>query len=439
MENGTEIARQDNTPPKTTLWRDREFLKLWAGQAVSELGSTVTRDAMPLLALLVLEATPVEMGLLSALGGLPVLLFGVAAGVWVDRLRRRPLMIAADLGRAGLLALIPLAAVLGLLRIELLYVIAILAGVLGIFFSTAYRAYLPGLVQRDHLVEGNSKLALSESAAEIGGSGLAGVLVQVIGAPFAMLLDAATFLVSAASLAFIRRPEPPPTPAADGASFGREALEGLRATAGQPILRTLAGAAAIQNFLGNFFAPLYSLYAIRELGLGPAAVGLTIALGGVSSLGGALLAERALRRFGLGPTLIITVALSSLTDLLIPLAAFFTPHPAGTAFFSVGLVFLGTAQMLGDALGTIYAIHAISLRQAITPDRLLGRVNASLELVQEGIGPLGALTGGILGGVLGAQNALFIASTAGILSCLWIAASPIRRLRAMPESDRINS
>ena len=388
---------------KTTLWQDREFLKLWAGQAVSELGSTITREAMLLLALLVLGATPLEMGVLSALGGLPVLVFGVAAGVWVDRLRRRPLMIATDLSRAVLLALIPLAAFLGVLRIEMLYGIVVLTGLLGIFFSTAYRAYLPGLVERAHLVEGNSKLALSEAAAEIGGSGLAGVLVQVIGAPFAILLDALTFLVSAGSLAFIRRPEPPPAQVAETASFGREALEGLRATATQPILRTLAVAAAIQSFLGNIFAPLYSLYAIRELGLGPAAVGLTIALGGVSSLTGALLAERILRRFGLGRTLIATMGLSSLTALLIPLAAFFSPHAASGAFFSVGLLFLGTAQLLGDALDTVYAIHTISLRQAITPDRLLGRVNASLELVQEGIAPLGALTGGILGGVLGVQ------------------------------------
>ena len=413
--------------------QDREFLKLWAGQAVSELGSTITREAMLLLALLVLGATPLEMGVLSALGGLPVLVFGVAAGVWVDRLRRRPLMIATDLSRAVLLALIPLAAFLGVLRIEMLYGIVVLTGLLGIFFSTAYRAYLPGLVERAHLVEGNSKLALSEAAAEIGGSGLAGVLVQVIGAPFAILLDALTFLVSAGSLAFIRRPEPPPAQVAETASFGREALEGLRATATQPILRTLAVAAAIQSFLGNIFAPLYSLYAIRELGLGPAAVGLTIALGGVSSLTGALLAERILRRFGLGRTLIATMGLSSLTALLIPLAAFFSPHAASGAFFSVGLLFLGTAQLLGDALDTVYAIHTISLRQAITPDRLLGRVNASLELVQEGIAPLGALTGGILGGVLGVQAALFIASLAGILSALWIAASPIRSLQKIPE------
>ena len=315
------ILPSDDLPPipqKTTFWRDREFLKLWAGQAVSELGSTITREAMLLLALLVLGATPLEMGVLSALGGLPVLVFGVAAGVWVDRLRRRPLMIATDLSRAVLLALIPLAAFLGVLRIEMLYGIVVLTGLLGIFFSTAYRAYLPGLVERAHLVEGNSKLALSESAAEIGGSGLAGVLVQVIGAPFAILLDALTFLVSAGSLAFIRRPEPPPAQVAETASFGREALEGLRATATQPILRTLAVAAAIQSFLGNIFAPLYSLYAIRELGFGPAAVGLTIALGGVSSLTGALLAERILRRFGLGRTLIATMGLSSLTALLIP-------------------------------------------------------------------------------------------------------------------------
>jgi hypothetical protein len=240
-------------------------------------------------------------------------------------------------------------------------------------------------------------------------------------------------LFSAGSWALTRGPAPPPAPPSANASFGREALEGLRATASQPVLRALAGAAVIQNFLGNFFAPLYGLYAIRELGLGPAALGLTIALGGVSSLAGALLAERALRRFGLGPTLIGTIGLTTLTDLLIPLAGFFSPHPAGSGFFSVGLFFLGTAQLLGDVLGTIYSIHAISLRQAITPDRLLGRVNASLELMEGGIAPLGALAGGILGGVLGVQAALFIASLGGILSCLWIAASPIRKMRKMPE------
>lgn len=388
------------------------------------MGSTITRDAMPLLAVLVLKASPIEMGVLAALQGLPVLAFGIAAGVWVDRLRRRPVMLAADLGRAALLLLVPLSAVLGVLRIELLYGLVILIGLLGVFFNSAYRSYLPALVERSRLVEGNSKLAMGSSLAEIGGSGLAGVLVQTIGAPFAMLLDAISFLVSAGSLALIRRSEPPPAPSGDAPSFGREAIAGLRAVAGQPILRALVGAAATQSFLGNFFAPLYGLFAIRELGLTPAALGFTIAMGGVSSLAGAFLAGPVLRRFGLGRTLIGTLGLTTLTAMLIPLAG---------SIPGSGLLLLSTAQLLGDALGMIYAIHTVSLRQAITPDALLGRVNASLQLVDEGVAPLGALAGGALAALFGVQTALFIAALHGILACVWIAASPVSRMQTIPE------
>ncbi len=407
----------------TTLWRHSDFLKLWGGQTISELGSTITRDALPLMAVLVLKATPVEMGILSALGGLPVLVFGIFAGVWVDRLRRRPVMIAADLGRAALLALVPISAGLGLLRIELLYTLMILTGLLGVFFDTAYRSYLPALVERAHLVEGNSKLALSSSLSEIGGAGLAGVLVQTIGAPLAMLLDALSFLVSAGSLAAIRKPEPPPTPPIEQPSVAREAVEGLRAVIHQPALRALIGATATLSFLGNIFGPLYALYAIRELGLSPAALGLTIAMGGVSGLFGALLAGRVLRRFGLGATLIGTLALTTLTALLIPLAGFIPGS---------GLIFLSAAQLLGDGLDTIFSIHTISLRQAITPDHLLGRVNASLELVGEGVAPLGALAGGLLAALLGVQTALFIAALHGVLGSLWLVFSPVRKMREIP-------
>ena len=412
----------------TTLWRHPDFLKLWTGQTISEMGSTLTRDAMPLLAVITLQATPLQMGVLASLEGLPVLAFGIIAGVWVDRLRRRPLMLACDLGRAALLAVVPLAALLGVLHIELLYGLVVLIGLLGVFFNSAYRSYLPALVARARLVEGNSKLAMGSSLAEIGGSGLAGVLVQTVGAPFAMLLDALSFLVSAGSLALIRRGEPLPAPDPGGEppSVTREAIAGLRALAGQPALRALIGADATRSFLGNFFAPLYGLYAIRELGLSPAALGLTIALGGVSSLFGALLADRALRRFGLGRTLIAAQAITTLTAGLIPLAG---------SLPGSGLALLCLAQLLGDALGMIYGIHTVSLRQAITPDHLLGRVNASFQLVNEGVAPLGALTGGALGALLGVQGALFIAALGGALASVWIFVSPVRKLLKMPISS----
>jgi predicted MFS family arabinose efflux permease len=336
----------------------------------------------------------------------------------------------ADLGRALLLGVIPLTAALGVLRIELVYGVVILAGLLGVFFDTAYRAYLPTLVERANLVEGNSKLALSSSLAEIGGSGLAGVLVQWIGAPFAVLLDALSFLVSAGSLALIRKPEPPLVSSAGQPSMLREALEGLRAVSGHPTLRALLGAEATLSFLGNFIGPLYALYAIRELGLSPAALGLTIALGGVSSLVGALLAEATLSRFGLGATLVSMLALISATTLLLPLAA---------SFKGLGFLFLAIGQLLGDGLHTIYMIHAISLRQAVTPDRLLGRVSASMELVSKGVAPLGALVGGVLGAAFGVQTALFVAALNGLLASLWIAASPVRRMRAPPEPSDLQN
>ena len=340
------------------------------------MGSTITRDALPLLAVLVLRATPVEMGILSALGGLPVLVFGIFAGVWVDRLRRRPVMIAADLGRAALLALVPLAAGLGVLRIELLYGLVVLTGLLGVFFDTAYRAYLPALVERAHLVEGNSKLAMSSSLPRSAGRGWPGCWCRPSARRWPCCWTRSRSWSRPARWPLIRQPEPPaadpPVEAALGAARGGR---GLKAVIDQPVLRALIGATATLSFLGNIFGPLYALYAIRELGLGPAALGLTIAMGGVSGLFGALLAGRVLRRFGLGATLIGTLALTTLTALLIPLAG---------CIPGCGLLFLIVAQLLGDALDTIYRIHTISLRQAITPDRLLGRVNASLELVDEG-------------------------------------------------------
>jgi MFS family permease len=426
----------------TSLWRHPDFLKLWTGQTISEMGSAITGGVIPLLALILLDATPLQMGLLTSLKGLPVLLFGIVAGVWVDRLRRRPVMLTADLGRAVLLLSIPLLAALGLLRIEMLYGLVVLIGLLGVFFNTAYQAYLPALIERARLVEGNSKLAVGSSIAEIGGAGLSGVLVQAIGAPFAMLLDGISFLFSAGSLLLIRHREPPvnarntprsapqedqseePEGSLLSPSFWREALEGLRAVAGQPVLRALVGAAATQSFLGNFFDPLYSLFALRELGLSPAAIGFTIALGGISSLVGALLARWVLRRFGLGRTLIGALILSSAAAVLMPLAG---------SIPGSGLILLSVAQLLGDVFGMLYTIHTISLRQAITPDHLLGRVNSSLRLVEDGIAPLGALTGGVLGAALGVQNTLFIAAMYGAVACLWLIASPIRKLRTIPE------
>lgn len=398
-------------------------MKLWTGQTISELGSRITRDGVPLLAVINLSATPLQMGMLNAISGVPVLLVSLVAGVWVDRLRRRPVMIIADVGRALLLATIPLAALTGWLSMPQLYITVALVGILTVLFNVAYRAYLPGLVEREHLVEGNARLAISDSAAEVVGPGLAGLLVQILTAPIAILFDAVSFLASVTSLLLIRKPEAPPTPAINYQPILKEAEEGLLAVIHQPVLFALAATAATSSFFGNFIGVLYGLYAIRELHISPAALGLTIAVGGIGNLLGALVAERAMHRFRLGPILIAMTLLGWISTLLIPLAA---------SLPAIALPLLVISQF-GDMLGTVYFINAISLRQSITPDRLLGRVNASMELLAEGVGPLGALVGGVLGGLIGVQQTLFVAVLGGSLSVLWLLFSPIRSMREIPK------
>jgi len=415
----------------TGLWRNRDFVKLWVGQTISELGSRITRDGLPLAAVIVLGAAPAQMGLLAAIGSAPVLLLGLVAGVWVDRLRRRPILIVADLGRAALLATIPLAAALGTLGIGQLYLVTALAGSLTLFFDVAYESYLPSLVERENMVEGNSKLALSGSVAEFAGPTLAGFLVQTLTAPIAILFYALSFIVSAVSVALIRKAEDPlqrdsqapvsfsPHPS----SLRREALEGLQVLLNQPVLRAFAANSGTRSFFGNFLAGLYGLYAIRVLGLGPAALGVIIAMGGVGDLLGALLAARLVRRAGLGETLIGASVTNGLIGFLLPLAG-------GLPILAAA--FLVAGQLFGDMARTIYDIHAVSLRQAITPDRLLGRTNASMQLLTAGVGPMGALVGGILGQAIGVRQAIFVSALGSSLACLWLIFSPVRKL-ARPE------
>ncbi|MDP9265693.1 MAG: MFS transporter, partial [Chloroflexota bacterium] len=237
----------------TGLWRERDFMKLWTGQAVSELGSVVTRTALPIAAVLLLGATPLQMALLLTSASAAVLLFGLAAGAWIDRLRRRPIMIAADAVRAVALASVPAAAFAGVLRIEQLYAVVFVEAALGAAFDAAYRSYLPSLVGRARLVDGNSKLEMASAVAEIGGPGLAGGLVQVITAPLALLVDAFSFVVSAVSLALIRTPEPRVTPAAGRSSIGREIAGGLRFVWRERTLRAMTAGGVVNRFFGGFF------------------------------------------------------------------------------------------------------------------------------------------------------------------------------------------
>ncbi len=409
-----------------SLWHHREFMKLWTGQTISEFGSRITRSGLGLAALLSLGASPAQLGLLAALGSAPVLAFSLIAGAWVDRLRRRPIMIATDISRALVLATVPLAALAGVLTLTQLAVVAALAGILTLLFDTSYRAYLPSLVEREHIVEGNSRLALSDATAEVLGPGVAGALIQALTAPVAIAFDALSFLVSAFSVWLIRKPEPAGASTAGRQHLVLEIREGLRLLASDARLRDTALAAGTLSLFGSFFGALYDIYAIRVLGMGPALLGFVIGVGGIGSLAGSVLAGRVVRRLGLGRTFVGMLLLLGFSSLLTPLAA--GPLWQATAFMSL--------SQLGDVFRTIYFINDVSLRQAITPDHLLGRVNASTQLLVEGVGPLGAVLGGVLGEQLGVRSTLFIAALGPFLACLWLLASPVRALREQPRPPR---
>jgi MFS family permease len=405
----------------TGLWRHSDFMKLWAGQTISLFGSHIGGGALRYTAILILGATPLQLSLLSAAQMLPMLLLGLLAGVWVDRLRRRPILIAADLGRGLLLLSVPLAYLLGVLRIEQLYLVAALAGALAIVFEVAYGAFLPSVVGRERLVEGNSKLGASDSVAEIAGPPAGGALVQLISAPLAIIFDAISFLASALTIGLIGAPEPAPVARRSQPSLRHDLAEGLRTVLQNPLLRALLGVGVTLNLFGNIIGTLYDLYLIRDLGMSPAIVGLTVGVGGVSALVGAFAAGPAVARFGVGPTLGGALALHITTAALLPLA-----HGP----WALPMIMAGQA---GDILFAIYFINETSLRQAITPQRLLGRVHATFRFVTTGAGLLGALLGGVLGELIGPRAAIAIGALGVCSACLWVFGSPLRRLRVAPE------
>jgi MFS family permease len=409
-----------------SLWRHREFLKFWAGSAISDVGSQVTVLAVPLIAALTLEATPWQMGLLSAAGSAPILLVGLFAGVWVDRVRRRPVMIATDLGRSALLLIIPLAAVTGALRIEILYAVLLLTGALTVLFDVANMSLLPSLVAPDRIVEGNTKLQSTSAVAQVAGPSVGGVLVNLMTAPFALLVDALSFLISAAFIARTRVAEATADTRDARAGVVGEITEGVRVVVGDRVLRALAGASATTILFGRVFMAVYVLYMTRVLGLGAMGVGLVFATGGVGSFAGSIVAERLARRFGPGPAMIGAQVAFGLTGMLVPLAVLV---PSWALPMIVASEFAQWMAIL------VYYVNAISVRQAITPDRVLGRVNATMRFLAGGANPIGAVIGGALGGLIGVPLTLVVASFGMLLGFLWLLLSPVRGLSSMPATN----
>lgn len=403
-------------------------MKLWAGQTISVFGSLIGGTALQFTAILFLQASAFQIGLLAAASLAPGFASGLVAGVWVDRLRRRPLLIIADVGRALLLATIPLAALLDRLTIEQLYVVAFGNSILTVLFDVAYQSYLPSLVGRGDLLEGNSKLSASASVAEVGGFGLAGWLVQLLSGPTTILIDAVSFVVSAVSLSAIRTREARPAPVPHNSSVVREIGEGLRVVLHHPLLRTLAGGAFLLHFCGHgIYGSMVVLYMSRGIGFSPGVLGMTWGVGGISALIGAMLAAPLTRRLGAGRAMVLGLLLGSTTGFLIPLAQ-------GPTLLSVILLILA---QLGDGADTVFQINQLSLRQAITPERRLGRVNASMHFVGQGAMLLGALVGGLLGDTIGVRPTLLVGAGGSLLVAVMLALSPLRGVTADPPEARV--
>jgi MFS family permease len=400
-----------------SLWLQRDFLRLFAAQSVSLFGSEITLIALPLTAVLLLGASPAQMGLLAAAGKVPFVLFGLFAGVWVDRLRCRSVLVAADFGRALLLGSIPLAAAFGVLRMEHLFVVAFLTGVLTVFFDVAYQSYLPELVDRSQLADGNGKLEASKSIAEMAGPILGSGLLQLAAAPFAVGIDAVSFLFSGLFLRSIRTSLPPRTDTVRSGMLAEVAL-GVRLVLKHHLLGPIAGCSATMNLFYQMLAAVYILYVTVELQLPPALIGIVFGIGSLAALGGAVVASRLAERIGMGTTLMVSTVVSGLAALAIALL-----QPGNMTL--VGLI---GAQMLMMVGIPVYNINQLSLRQSITPAGLRGRVNATNRCLVWGTMPIGSLLGGFLGETLGLQPTIAIAATGMLLAALWIVASPVRGL-----------
>ncbi len=411
-------------PLRSVLWRNSAFRRVWAASTVSVFGSLVTRIALPLVAILVLGAGSVEMSILRSLDLIAALVFGLVAGAWVDRLRRRPVLIWADLGRAVLLGSIPVAFVLDVLTFPHLLVVTGVAAVLTVFFDSADNAYLPTVVERDQLTDANAALSASGSASEVLAFGLGGVLVQALSAPVTIAIDAVTFLVSALLLGTIRKDEPPPPPPAERSPVIAEIREGIRLVRHDPILRAFAGSQVAISMIWGIFGTTWWLFTVDELGLGPAPLGVVAAIGGVSSLAGALLTKPLTQRWGVGPVVIAALVLSTISNMFVPLA------PVGAPLVAITLLIL--AQLLGDSSLQVYDISEVVVRQTLVEDRALGRVSSTF-VVASGIAQLiTTLLAGVLALAIGLRATMWIAPVFGVIGVLILWFSPVRRLKQLP-------
>jgi MFS family permease len=415
------MARIRGLWPRGGLWRHADFLKLWSAQTISQFGSAVSQVAVPLVAVLSLDASAFEVAALATVEFLPFLLFTLPAGVWVDRLPRRPILVIADAGRALALGSIPLAAAVGQLTLAQLYVAGFVTGALTVFFDVAYQSYLPSIVEREQLVDGNAKLEISRSAAQVGGPGLAGLLVRLFTAPYAVLADAASYVWSSVFVFWIRRREVVPERTAESPSLQRELVYGIKYLLGHRYWRWISMSTATFNFFGNVVFAILIVYLVRGLGMSALAIGITLSLSGAGGIVAAFLAGKIGARLGIGRTILLGTIVDALAYPLVPLAPKAFPIPFIVVGF--GLIDFGVV---------LYNVSVISLTQALTPERLLGRVNASRRFIVWGTIPLGSLVSGALATAIGLRPTMFIGAIGCSLAALPIALSSVRQIKALP-------
>ena len=390
------------------------------------MGFQVGLVAIPFTAVVVLGVSPFQAGLLGTFEFLPFLLVGLPAGAIVDRVRRRPILIAADIGRTLSLGSIPVVAALGHLTLVQLYAVSLVTGVLTVFFDVAYQSYLPALVEPSQLVDGNGKLELSQSAAMLSGPSLGGALTSVMGAPRAIALTAGGYVWSVIFLLLIRRREPAvqvaEVPGEDPPTIRSQIAEGLRYVVRHPLLRPIACCTSTWNLFGNMAFAIYVLFAVRELGMSATTVGIVLSVGAVGNLIGAAIVSRVTERVGVGRTTVLGLLLSP-ASVLVPLATHATAVPL--------LIIAGIGGSLG---GVLYNVSQVSLRQGITPTRLLGRLNASMRFIVWGTIPVGSFLGGLAAGTLGLRTTLVIASIGETLAGAWVLFSPVPSVRRIEDA-----
>ncbi|TNU74059.1 MFS transporter [Miniimonas arenae] len=409
-----------------SLWRDANFRTFWGGQALSQLGAEVTGLALPVLAVVLLHASELEVGVLNAASVAAFLVVGLPAGAWIDRMRKRRVMIVADAVRAVVLLAIPALWLGGHLTVWHLVAVALVIGVATVFFDVSYQSVIPALVDRDAIPEANGKLESTQQLAALAGPSLGGWLVGAVSAPIAVLTTAATYVASFVALLRTRDHEVV-RPAHEREPLRTEIAEGLHWVLGHPLLRRIVGTTAVSNLCSTIVVTLAPILVLRTLGLSPATWGLVFSLGGVGGLAGAALTPRFVRAVGEGRAIPLSAIAFSVVGLAFPLV---TLVPTGWV-----VPVLAAQGMLASAAILVYNVTQVSFRQRITPARLLGRMNASIRFCVWGTMPIAALLAGVLGEWLGVVPTVWLGAVAGVPACLFVVAGPFWRMRALPVAE----